>query len=437
MTSPEPQTDFEENLPQTSYEPTHKQRRWLRLLLAFILIIGGGTAVVWRLLVFRQEISSIAPAPGVRVQLSSVQFGTVEDSTDYIASLESRRSVTLQSRISGQITQIFVKPGDPITTGTAVIQVDSRQQPAVNSISNATQISRVQLENARATLKSLEAERLSNLADLRSHQQDYERYAILADQGAVSRQTKQQYAERLVIAKAKLDAINSRIQIQQATISQTEQDLQQVLANTNNRQIQSPYERITAPLDGTVSEIPVKTGDFVNNFTRLVTITQNRPLEVNISVPLEQASQLRKGMLVEVMNVQGQVLGTSRVFSIAPEVNNNTRTILIKALFNNSQGQLRPNQLARARVIWSQRSGILIPTTAVSRVGRENFVYVAQTETSAKGVSQLIARRKLVKLGNIKGNNYQVLEGLQPEDQIVISGLLNLRDGLPIVPESL
>ncbi|WGV24826.1 efflux RND transporter periplasmic adaptor subunit [Halotia branconii] len=439
MTSPEPQTDFGENLPQTSYEPPPKKRRWLRLLLAFILLIGGGTAVIWHLLssANQQPSTTNAQPPGVRVKVSPVQVGTIEDSTDFIASLESRRSVTLQPRIQGQVTQIFVRSGDPVAAGAAVIQVDPRQQKAaVSSIDAAAQAARAQLENARATLKSLEAERLSNVADLQLNQQDYERYENLAQQGAVSRQTKDQYANRLATAKANLGAINSKIQAQQATILQAQRDLQQAQANTEEQEVQLQYYRVTAPFAGTVGDIPVKIGDFVNTSTQLVSITQNQPLEVKISVPLERGSQLRKGMPVELMNTQGKTIGNSRVFFISPLASNNTQSILIKALFNNSQGQLRADQLVRARVIWNQRSGVLIPTTAVSRVAGETFVYVAQTEKSPKGVSQLVARQKPVKLGDIRNNNYQVLEGLKPEDKIVISGLLNLKDGIPIVPES-
>ncbi|MBH8565851.1 efflux RND transporter periplasmic adaptor subunit, partial [Nostoc sp. CENA67] len=411
MTSPEPQTDFGDQLPQTSYEPPRKQRRWLRLLLALLLIIGGGTAVVWRLLTpaNQQSASTNAQPPGVRVKVAPVQIGTIDESTEYIASLESRRSVTLQPRIQGQVSQIFVRSGDTIATGAAVIQVDPRQQQAaVTSIDAAAQASKAQLANARATLKSLEAERLSNIADLQLNQQDYNRYATLADQGAVARQIKEQYANKLATAKANLGVINSRIDAQKASILQAEKDLQQAQANTEQQQVQLQYYRITAPFDGTVGDIPVKIGDFVNTSTQLVTITQNRPLEVKISVPIEKGPELRKGMPVELLNTQGQVIGTSRVFFIAPNTNNNTQLILIKALFNNSKGELRADQLVRARVVWNERSGVLIPTSAVSRVAGETFVYVAETETSPKGVSQLVARQKQVKLGNIRGNNYQV-----------------------------
>ena len=439
MSSSEPQTDFRDNLPQEPPEPPPKQRRWLRLLLAAILLLGGGTAIVWRLLApsDRPPATAEAQPPGVRVKTSPVQVGTIEESTDFVASLESRRSVTLQPRVQGQVTQIFVRSGDAIASGAAVIQIDPRQQQAaVISNDAATQASKAQLENANATLKSLEAERLSNVADVRLNQQEYDRYASLADQGAVSRQTKDQYANRLATARANLNAIESRIQAQKASIAQAQKSVQQAQANTDEQQVQLQFYRITAPFEGTVGNIPVKIGDFVNSSTPLLTITQNRPLEVNISVPLERGPQLRQGMPVEIMNTQGQTLGTSRVFFIAPNASNETQSILVKALYNNSNGQLRADQLVRARVIWNQRTGVLIPITAVTRIAGETFVYVTQTEKTPQGTSQLVARQKRVQLGDIRGNNYQIIKGLQPTDTIVTSGLLNLRDGVPIVPES-
>jgi hypothetical protein len=141
-------------------------------------------------------------------------------------------------------------------------------------------------------------------------------------------------------------------------------------------------------------------------------------------------------MPVQIINTQGQIIGNSRVFFIAPNASNDTQSVLVKALYNNSNGQLRADQLVRARIIWSQRTGVLVPTTAVNRVAGETFVYVTQTQTSPNGTSQLIARQKRVQLGDIRGNNYQVISGLQPNETIITSGLLNLRDGVPIVPES-
>ncbi|MCC5616692.1 efflux RND transporter periplasmic adaptor subunit [Nostoc sp. CHAB 5836] len=436
MTSPEPQTDFGEKAPPTSFEPPSGKRRWLWLFLAALLLLGGATSIVWRLLTLQNSAPSIANAQpqGVRVKISTVQSGIIEESSDFIASLKSQRSVTLQPRIQGQVTQILVKSGDSVPEGAAIIQVDRTPQAAIALNKIVPPAFLMQLANARATLKSLEAERPSYVANVQLYQQNYEKFVSLAEQGAVSRQTSNQFANRLAIAKTSLDAIDSRIQAQRSNILQAEKSLQQANVNTQTQQLQS--DKITAPFTGTLGNIAVKVGDLVNTSTQLVNITQNRPLEVNISVPLKQGPQLRKGMPVEVMNAQGQKLGRSRVFFIAPNASNETQGILIKALFDNPNGQLRADQLVRARVFWNQRPGILIPTTAMTRVGGDTFVYVVETETSPQSVSQQVARQRRVKLGEIKGNNYQVLEGLQPEDKVIISGLLNLRDGAAIVPES-
>ncbi|HYW20217.1 MAG TPA: efflux RND transporter periplasmic adaptor subunit [Nodularia sp. (in: cyanobacteria)] len=436
MTSPEPQTEFADNLSQTSDKPLFKQRRWLRLLLGFILISGGITATVWRVLTptNKEPITNIK-TPGVRVKVSPVQIGTVEESLDFVASLKSQRSVQIVSKIPGQVTQIFLQSGDPVTAGTAIIQVDSR--PATIDETNAAkQAAIAQRENARAKLQSLEAARQSQTANLQLQQQDYEKYANLAAQGAVSQRSKDEYASIVAKAKANLSAINAQIQGEQAIISQAETALQQAEANVKNQQIQPTNYRITAPFSGTVGDFPVKVGDLVNTSTPLVTVSQKQPLEVNISVPKEQSKKLRQGMPIEVLNPQGQILSTSKISLIAPDRNNEQRSILVKALFNNSEDKLKPDQLVQARVIRNKHSGVLVPTKAVSRLGGKTFVYVIKMEKSKQGISQLIARQKSIKLGNIKNDNYQVLAGLQPEDKIITSGLLNLKDGVPIVPES-
>ncbi|AFY31411.1 efflux RND transporter periplasmic adaptor subunit [Calothrix sp. PCC 7507] len=434
MTSPEPQTDSQESSPQTLLEASVNKGRQLRLWLAVLLLIVGATAVVWRSLIFKDSAASNPNAQqGIRVQLSPVQTGIIEDSSDFIASLESRYSIKVQPSIQGQVTQILLKLGDPVVKGTAIIEVNPRQQQAaVNGIDVATtQVAQVQLENARATLQSLQAEKLSNLTDVRLNQQDYERYASLAEQGAVPRRMVDQYANKLATTKAKLRTIDTRIQSLQAAVLQAKTSLQQSQVNTQVLQ----YYKIIAPFNGTIGDIPVKVGDFINPATPIATITQNQPLDVKISVPRERGVQLRRGIPVQVMDGQGQILGMSRVYSITFNPENNTQPILVKALLNNSQSLLKANQLVRARVIWNQQPGVLIPTTAVSRVAGATFVYVAQTETSPPGVSRLVARQKQVKLGKVRDNNYQVLAGLLPDEKIITSGLLNLKDGDAIAPE--
>jgi multidrug efflux pump subunit AcrA (membrane-fusion protein) len=133
-------------------------------------------------------------------------------------------------------------------------------------------------------------------------------------------------------------------------------------------------------------------------------------------------------MSVELLDGQGKPYGASTVFFIAPNVDEGSQSILVKSMFANSEGKLRADQLVRAKVIWNQKTGVLVPTTAISHAGGQDFVFIAQNDQP----QNLTARQIPVKLGDIQGNSYQVLAGVKPGDRIVISGIQNLADGVPI-----
>lgn len=440
MTSLPPETAIadNENEPDKSPEPPRKKRWWFWLLLTLLLLSGGGFFA--SRMIFGSEQKSAGQNPQARkvpVKLSTVESGAIESRDEYIARLESRRSVTLQPQIQGRITKIFVRSGDDVQAGNAIMQIDSReQQAAVNSVNAAAQAARSELQNSIATLRSLEAERLSNIADVNFNQQEFNRFSALAAQGAASQQVKQQNENRLATAKARLNAIEAQIQAQKASIKQAEDRLKQAQADTKQQQVQLQYYTVSAPIAGKIGDLTVKQGDVVNTSSQLTSITQNNPLQVEISIPQERAADLRKGMPIELVNSKGKILGRSQVFFISPNVNQNTQSILIKALFDNSKNQLRADEYIRARVIWQRRPGVLVPATAVVRLAGETFVYVAKKPDSSQDNPDLIAKQKRVKLGDIRGNRYQVLEGLREGERIIVSGILNLRDGASIQPES-
>jgi multidrug efflux pump subunit AcrA (membrane-fusion protein) len=391
-------------------------------LIAFLLMFtsacqGGGPA----------SLAQGGPQ-AVPVKVATVESGTIDETSEYLATLKSRKSVTLQPQVNGQIAKILVQSGAKVTAGTPLIQLNpDKQQASVSSFKAAIASSQADLENARATLVSNQADRRAKVSALTFQQQRYDRYSALRKEGAISQQDLDQYRNNLDTARADLVALDARIKAQRASVVKSERALQQSQAQAQEQKVQLQYYGVTAPFAGTVGDIPVKVGDYVTSSTQLTTVTQNQPLEVNLSVAAEKAPELRQGLLVKLLDPQGQSLGKGRVFFVAPNINNQTQSILVKALFDNPKDRLRADQLVQASVIWNSRPGVLVPTASISRVAGQDFVFVAQGESS-----KLIARQKPIKLGNIQGNSYQVLEGLKPGEKIVVSGILKLSDGVQI-----
>ena len=188
---------------------------------------------------------------------------------------------------------------------------------------------------------------------------------------------------------------------------------------------------ISAPCTGIISNISVSEGENVSTSTPLITLVQIQPLEISLLVPVERASQLHVGMPVELIDNQEQRVESLKVTAISPQVMTVEQGILVEARFDNTAGQLRPGQLVRAQLFWGQRPGFLIPASAVTRVSGRTLVFVAQSQ----GESKLIAQQRMVELGNIQGNQYQVISGLQPGEKLIVSDIRNLTDGAAITPE--
>lgn len=418
---------------QPQPKPASSARKWLLIATLGLLVVGGGVGWRWLQASNQQQSPVVSGPQGVPVTVSPVESGTITQSSDYVASVESRKSVTFLPQITGQVTRVYAQPGQQVKAGTPIIEVNpAQQQASVNSATAAAQSSRAAVGNEQATLRAIEAERQSRLSDLRFNQQQYQRFSKLFAEGAVTRQDLDQATDKLRQSQATLAQTEARITAQQAAIAEAQQNLAQSLANVKQQQVQLNYYRITAPFDGVVGNIPVKVGDYVTPTTTLGSITQNASLEVNISIPIERAPELRLGMPVELLNAQGEPVGRSSLSFISPNVNTDTQSILVKSIFANTSGRLRADQFIRVRVIWDTHQGVLVPTSAVSRIAGQDFVFVAQTDSRSQS---MVARQKPVKLGDIQGNNYQVIEGLKAGEQIVTSGIQKLSDGAPIIAE--
>ena len=394
----------------------------------------GLVAVIGALLV---SCSANAPKGNgfgaVPVPIASVETGTVTDSSDYVANLQSRQSVTLQPRVDGYIQEIYVKAGDRVEAGAPILRIDpAKQQAVVQRSVAAVATSQADFESARATLVQLRARKESILSSVDFNQKEFSRFTKLTEQGATTKQKLDEVANNLRNARAELGQIDAQINAQQASINSAATRIEETRSGAVQEEVQLDFYTVTAPFAGIVGDIPIKVGDNVNSTTQLTTVTQNQVLEVQISVPIENAPRLKMGMPVELLDAQDKPLVKGNVAFISPNINPQSQSVLVKANFNNGTNQLKANQFVRARLIWASRAGVLVPTSAISRLGGQDFIFVA--EPSPTDGKSLIANQKPVKLGKITGNKQEVLEGLNAKDQIVVAGILQLQNGAPIMP---
>jgi multidrug efflux pump subunit AcrA (membrane-fusion protein) len=121
------------------------------------------------------------------------------------------------------------------------------------------------------------------------------------------------------------------------------------------------------------------------------------------------------------------LVGDSRVTFISPQVEESTQSVLVKATLENGAGLLRTSQFVRAKVVWSERQGPVLPITAVKHFNGQSFAFAAVQKNG-----KLVAEQRPVSLGPIDGAQYPLEKGLTLGDSIVVSGLQKLHDGMPI-----
>jgi len=374
---------------------------------------------------------------GVPVKLQNVENGTVEESSEYLGNLEAENRVDLRPETEGRVRQIFVSAGSSVAAGTPIVQLrpEKTQAEVGGAIANvnAAVASRT---NAEAQIKAVEAQRVSDAATVDLQNQQYQRISGLVAQGALPRQQLDQVTRDRDAARATLNATEEKIRAARATLDQQNAALQQAQSTVESKNEDLKETKVVAPIAGVVGDVTVKLGDYVNTNQTLTSIIQNKTLNLSLKISADRTSQLRVGLPVQLIgDKDNDILGTGRISFISPQVDAQNQQILAKATFPNPEGILRDGQKVRVKVIWKRSPGVAIPATAVSRVAGQTFIFVAQTQ-GGQGQSKLVARQKPIKLGEIQGNNYQVIEGVKPGEKIITSGLLNLSDGAPIIPQS-
>jgi RND family efflux transporter MFP subunit len=324
--------------------------------------------------------------PPMPVETITLANKPVEQVSEFVASLKSRRSSTIQPQAEGHLTRIAVRSGERVSQGALLFEIDSAPE--------------------QAALASLQSMRPMREAELSYAQQQVARNKALLEAGAVSQREVEQFETTVRTTEAQIKALDEQIRQQRSMLA---------------------YYRVTAPSPGVVGDIRVVVGDRVTKGTVLTTVDENDVLEVYLNVPVQQAPMLKVGLPVRFIDDRGQLIATNQIGFVSPNVDTATQTVLAKAPLVEGRGQFRADQFVRARVVWSQAPGLTVPVTGVLRVNGQYFVFVVE-----KGAAGTVAKQKPVDLGEIIGNEYVVRSGLAPGEQLIVSGLQKIGDGAPV-----
>jgi RND family efflux transporter MFP subunit len=320
------------------------------------------------------------------VKVQAVATHDVADTAEYVATIKSRNSATIMSDVEGWISAIHVHSGDLVKKGQTLMEIDPRRQ--------------------QATVNSFDSQRASKEATQEWTKVQLERAKTLYASGVMSKQDFDQ-------AQTNYEAAVADVKSMDAQVSQ--------------QQVQLKYYSVFAPTDGIVGDIPVHVGDRVTNTTQLTTVDERRGLEVYIAVPSEHAREIKMGASVDVLDNSGKVLLQTKVYFISPQIDTTTQSVLAKAPADQAADALRAMQLVRARITWSTHPGLTVPVVAVTRVSGQFFAFVAEQQDG-----KAVARQRPLQLGEITGNDYTVVSGLKPGDEVVVSGGQSLADGMPV-----
>jgi RND family efflux transporter MFP subunit len=428
----------------------------------------------------------------IPVKLETLSRSMLIDSTEYVGTLEALQRVDLAPKIQGRIINIFVTEGDAVEKGQIIGELEpTQQQESVNAATANIQSQIASRNQAEAELRQTSAERdsvkaevarltadvSSAIADLKSAEADlqrgeselelaqinYERSVFLVERGVVPKQdldnktrdlatsranvealkkSRDSFAadvqaskEALNSAKENLKAAVSRVDGARSRVDQAVANIREAQGNKGAIEQELIYNRMYAPISGVVGSFnEKKVGDFLNIGEPLTTVTNNDEFNLNINIPTEFLNRLKLGLPVEIINNDGSAGITGAVTYVSPLVDQSSQSVLTKVTFKND-GNLKDDQYVKVRLIWDTKPGVLIPTSAVSSLGGQKFVFVAKPGESEGGETSLIAKQVPIKVGTIQGQAYQVISGVKQGDQIAVTRILDLKNNTPISEE--
>jgi multidrug efflux system membrane fusion protein len=415
-------------IPSSSSEPDEPKgsgaRKWI-VLLVIVAVVG---AAVWKIRRNAKEQDSVQqimaaqadrPTP---VQVSAVQQKTMPIFLTALGTVTAYNTVTIKSRVDGQLMEVPVREGQVVRQGQMLAEIDPKPYQAA-------------LEQAQGQLVKDQASAVNARAQA-------ERYSALLQAGVVSKESEQAQVSTAGQAEGSIAADQAAIQAAKVNLG---------------------YTKIVSPIDGVVGLRQVDPGNIVhaNDATGLLVVTQLQPIAVIFTLPEDQLPEVLKRtrggsrLAVEAFDRAAQThLASGSLLTVDNQIDTATGTVKAKAVFDNRDGALFPNQFVNIRLILQEKqNAIVIPAAALQTGTLGNFVYllkegqppadlVEKKSTDmplpqlAENQSNYYVEAQTVNVELTEGTQVILKGGVKAGDQIVVDGQEKLRNGSKVFPKT-
>jgi membrane fusion protein, multidrug efflux system len=364
-----------------------------------IVVIGGLLVVVaagfglwhWLGSPAAAKLEPVAPA-GVPVDAVAAVRMDVPVYLSGLGTVQAFNTVTIHSRVDGEIVKIAFTEGQDVKAGDLLAQIDPRPLQAA-------------LDQAKAKLAQDEAQ-------LENAKLDLARYEALGQKEFASRQS---------------------VDTQAATVRQLEATIRGDQAAIDSAQVQLGYATITSPIDGRTGVRLVDQGNIVHasDATGLVVITQLKPISLIFTLPEENLPAINQAMaegplvVVALSRDEKDRYGEGRLSLVDNQIDQSTGSIRLKATFPNDNLALWPGQFVNARLLLrTQRNVVTVPSDAVQRGAQGMYAYVVKPDST-------VALQPL-QVGQISAGTAVIESGVEEGQRVVVAGQYRLQPGTKV-----
>ena len=358
------------------------KKRMVIMLVAVGLLLGGLVGFNWFKGYMMQKYMASAPQPASTVSAMTAEYQLWQPQLSAVGTLRAVRGVDVTTEVAGLVRSIEFKSGDEVKAGQVLAQLNADSDVAL--------------------LHSLEA-----AADLAATVYERDKAQLAAE----------------VISKAQVDTDAGDLKSKRAQVAQ-----QAALVEKKT---------IRAPFSGKLGISTVNLGQYLNAGDKLVTLQTIDPIYVDFTLPQQQLPQISIGQKVTlVVDAYKGVAFDGKVNAINPKVDTNTRTVQIEATVPNAKRQLLPGMFATVKVnSGDEQRYLTLPQTAITYnpYGDTVFVVKPSEKKDDKGNAVLTAQQVFVTTGPTRGDQVAIVKGVEPGAQVVTSGQVKLKNGMPVV----